>query len=285
MTRFDGNGEPGGNIDSAVVDGFGDEWTRMDQGVLTGREYDEAFESYFHIFPWRLLARNAVGFDLGCGSGRWARGVAPRVGALHCIDASPAALEVARRNLKGVQGVRFHLASVDSIPLLDASMDFGYCLGVLHHVPDTRLGLRCAVSKLRQGAPLLVYLYYAFDNQPTWFRLLHEVSNGGRLLISRAPHGIRYAASQAIAALVYWPLARLARIAERFSADVHSFPLSYYRKRRFYSMRTDALDRFGTRLEKRFTQTEVREMMEEAGLTDIVFSDRAPFWCAVGIRQ
>ncbi len=50
-------------------------------------------------------------------------------------------------------------------------------------------------------------------------------------------------------------------------------------------MRTDAHDRFGTRLEKRFTKKKIKEMMQEAGLTDIQFSPKEPFWVAVGIKQ
>ena len=50
-------------------------------------------------------------------------------------------------------------------------------------------------------------------------------------------------------------------------------------------MRTDALDRFGTRLEQRFTRKQVEMMMEAAGLEQIVFSDHSPFWCAVGRRR
>jgi hypothetical protein len=49
-------------------------------------------------------------------------------------------------------------------------MDFGYSLGVLHHVADTEGALRAAVRTLKPGAPLLVYLYYAFDNRPRWSR-------------------------------------------------------------------------------------------------------------------
>jgi hypothetical protein len=49
-------------------------------------------------------------------------------------------------------------------------------------------------------------------------------------------------------------------------------------------MRTDALDRFGTRLEQRFTAAEIRQMMEEAGLEKIQFSETMPFWCAVGYK-
>jgi len=272
------------NVDGKVVTAFGQEWSKLDQSHLDAAEYDELFESYFRIFPWDRLPPSAVGFDLGCGSGRWANGVARRVKTIHCIDPSAEALAVARRNLQGIQGVQFHQAAVDRIPLADASMDFGYCLGVLHHVPDTRAGLRAAIQKLKPGAPMLLYLYYAFDNQPGWFRALHSTSEMIRVTLSRSPFVIRYLMSQLIAGVVYWPLARAGRLAERLGFPVHSFPLSFYRNRSFYSMRTDALDRFGTRLEKRFTKAAIEEMMQAEGLSQIQFSDRPPYWCAVGIR-
>jgi len=98
------------------------------------------------------------------------------------------------------------------------------------------------------------------------------------------PHGLRYAMSQVIAALVYWPLARSAKLAEKLGSNVKNFPLSSYRNRGFYVMRTDALDRFGTHLEQRFTQLEITAMMEQAGLERIEFSNKVPFWCAVGYR-
>jgi hypothetical protein len=50
-------------------------------------------------------------------------------------------------------------------------------------------------------------------------------------------------------------------------------------------MRTDALDRFGTRLEHRYTRAQIQSMMEDAGLEKIVFSNSIPFWVAVGIKK
>jgi hypothetical protein len=73
-------------------------------------------------------------------------------------------------------------------------------------------------------------------------------------------------------------------MSERGGLNVANFPLAYYRTCSFYTMRTDALDRFGTGLEKRFSKDQMKAMMEDAGLTDIEFSPRAPFWCAVGYR-
>jgi hypothetical protein len=49
-------------------------------------------------------------------------------------------------------------------------------------------------------------------------------------------------------------------------------------------MRTDALDRFGTRLEQRFTKQQIARMMESAGLENIQFSEKVPYWCALGIK-
>jgi SAM-dependent methyltransferase len=272
------------NIDRRTVEGFGEEWEAFDQSRLVGREYRKLFDGYFGIFPFSELAPEAEGFDLGCGSGRWAAGVAPRVGTLHCIDPSELALAVARHRLTDFANVHFHLAAADTIPLDDGSQDFGYSLGVLHHVPDTAGALADCVRKLKPGAPFLVYLYYNLDGRPAWFRAIWHGTELCRRVVAKLPFPARKAATAAIAALVYWPLARIAGAGERLGVNVSHIPLSAYRYRSFYSMRTDALDRFGTRLEQRFSRDEIDAMMRAAGLTDIRFSDREPYWVACGRR-
>lgn len=279
-----GQAGAGDNIDPATVSGFGDEWSRFDQSGLDAAERERICADYFDIFPWEDLPQGAVGADIGCGSGRWARVVAPRVGLLHLIDASAEALDVARRNLASLDNVEFHQAPVAGMPLADASLDFAYSLGVLHHLPDTAAAIRSVAAKLRPGAPLLVYLYYAFDNRPAWYRLLWRTSELGRGAISRLPMPLRYLSSQLLAAGVYWPLARAARVLERAGVLPRSWPLAYYRDKSFYVMRTDALDRFGTRLEQRFSQKRIRGMLESAGLERVRFSNTPPYWCALGYR-
>lgn len=276
---------PPSNLDQETVAGFEDEWQRFDQSVVSPEELQQHFDRYFAGFPWSDLPSGAEGFDLGCGSGRWARMAAPKVGILHCIDPAEGALEVARRNLADRPQCRFHLADVSAIPLPDDAMDFGYSLGVLHHVPDTAAGLQACVSKLKPGAPFLLYLYYAFDNRPWWFRTLWRCSDLMRRVISRLPHPLRYAVSQVIALLIYWPLASMAGLLERIGLNPERLPLAYYRNASFYTMRTDALDRFGTRLEQRFTRDEIRRMMENAGLERITFNDFPPYWTAVGYKS
>jgi ubiquinone/menaquinone biosynthesis C-methylase UbiE len=275
---------PKKNIDSRTVAGFGYEWTRFDQSELSENEHRELFDNYFSLFPWEVLAEDAQGFDLGCGSGRWAKLVAPRVGHLYCIDPS-SALDVARKNLSHLSNCDFYNAAVDAIPLQDSSMDFCYSLGVLHHVPDTEAGIKACVDKLKVGAPFLIYLYYAFDNRPWWFIAIWHLSDGLRKVISRLPNGLRFFASQIVAFLIYLPLAKTSRLLENIGVNVNNFPLSGYRNCSFYTMRTDALDRLGTRLEKRFKKKQILSMMEKAGLERIQFSENMPFWCAVGFRK
>jgi SAM-dependent methyltransferase len=274
------------NIDIKTVDGFGDEWERFDQADLDPEEQKAIFENYFPIFPWNLLSTKSIGFDMGCGSGRWAKLVSDRVGILHCIDPSSALL-VAKYNLQDQKNCIFHSGRVGDSVLPEGSMDFGYSLGVLHHVPNTLAGISDCVKMLKPGAPFLLYLYYAFDNKPLWFKGLWRCSDLIRLVISKLPHILRFWVSQLIALLVYYPLARAALFAEkmRFTKGfIELMPLAVYRNLSFYTMRTDSLDRFGTRLEQRFTKLKISQMMKAAGLYNIQFSEITPYWCAIGYK-
>lgn len=273
------------NLDAKTVAGFGREWDHFDQSKLVGEEYEELFSAYFGIFPFDELPPHAEGFDLGCGSGRWAAGVAPRVGRLHVIEPAEQALDVARKRLARFDNVSFHLAPADAIPLPDDSQDFGYSLGVLHHIPNTPRALADAVRKLKPGAPFLLYIYYKLENRPAWFRFLWRGSDALRRIVSRLPFPVARGVTSAIAAIVYWPLARLSLVAEKTGLDPSNIPLSDYRHRSSYTMRTDALDRFGTRREHRFTRGETAQMMRGAGLTGIRFSERPPYWVACGTRE
>ena len=272
------------NQDKNTVDGFGVEWSRFDQSDLPSAEQQLLFDEYFSVFPWKDISKESTGFDLGCGTGRWAKSVAPKVKKLICIDPS-SALDIAKKNLSNFDNCVFDSATVDEMPMQDNSMDFGYSLGVLHHVPDTALGIKQCVKKLKIGAPLLLYLYYRFDNRPWWFRLIWFVTDLLRRIVSKMPYKLRYVSSQIISIIVYFPLARFALFLEKLNFNVSNFPLSSYKNLSFYTMRTDALDRFGTRLEQRFTRKEIKNMMRNAGLENIEFSNSKPFWVAVGYKS
>lgn len=273
------------NIDKKTVSSFSDEWTSFKQNNLQIKEHEYLFNKYFSIFPWKSLPKNAEGFDMGCGSGRWAKLVSPKITKLSCIDASAEALSVAKQNLREMENIVYIHACVSDKPLPPNSQDFGYSLGVLHHIPDTSSALRDCVEMLKPGAPFLVYLYYKFDNRPLWYVIIWRISDIIRRLISNLSPKLKLSLTNLIAALVYLPLARIALIGNKIGFNVDNWPLSGYRKTSFYTMRTDSRDRFGTPLEKRFTKTEIKIMMENAGLEEIYFSDEFPFWCATGYKK
>jgi ubiquinone/menaquinone biosynthesis C-methylase UbiE len=276
------------NLDLQVTRGFGREWStfRQDSDHLSQQQRQAIFDDYFRIFPWHLLpASGGVGLDVGCGAGRWSVLVAPRVQHLHLLDPSAEALNVARDNLRGMNNVSYHLNIVAAIPLPSKSLDFAFSLGVLHHVPDTEAAIAAIADKLKPNAPFLLYLYYALDNRPLWYRLLWRVTDLARFIVSRLPHPLRLAISQIVAALIYWSLARVARFVSRRGRSASALPLSYYADKSFYVMRTDAYDRLCTRLEKRFRRSEIERMLTRAGFKDIAFSSTQPFWCAVGIKS
>ena len=80
-------------------------------------------------------------------------------------------------------------------------------------------------------------------------------------------------------------MSKLSKTLEKLSINVDKIPLSYYKDSSFYTMKTDALDRFGTPLEKRFTKNKIKQMCQKSGLVDISFSNKAPFWCCVGYKN
>ena len=168
--------------------------------------------------------------------------------------------------------------------LEDASYDFGYALGVLHHIPDTEIATATCVAKLKPGAPFLVYLYYDLEGRGWLQRRLFNVATMVRSVVARLPSRAREVVADVLAAVVYWPLARVARLLEKIGRDPSFVPLFQYRHRSFYVMRNDSLDRFGTRLEKRYSRDEVRDLLEGAGLENVQFADGPPWWVAVGWR-
>ena len=98
------------------------------------------------------------------------------------------------------------------------------------------------------------------------------VSNLLRLIISKLSPTKKKIICSIIALAVYWPLSRLAFILGSLKIPVRNIPLSDYKDKTFYELRNDALDRFGTRLEQRFSREKIRRMLQASGLNRIEFT-------------
>ena len=215
----------------------------------------------------------------------WAKIVAPKVGHLNCIDPASEAIEVTKKALQANTNVTFLNESIDSVSIKENSQDFGYSLGVLHHIPDTQKALTTCVSLLKSKAPFLIYLYYNLDNRPLLFKLMWRCSEIFRSIISKLPNSLKPILTDVIAIFIYWPLSRFAKFISWIGLNPSSLPLSFYRDSSFYTLRTDSRDRFGTPLEQRFSKKEITEMMHSAGLEKVTFSDHEPYWVALGFKK
>ena len=234
-----------------------------------------------------MLNKDSVVLDVGCGTGRWAKYISNKVKLIEAIDPSDAIFSAADFN-RGVKNVRITHCGVDNIPFDDELFDFVFSLGVFHHVPDTEQALINAVCKLKKNGFFLIYLYYNLDNRGVIFKLIFKLSDIFRKIISRLPSIIKMFICDLIAISIYLPFIFLAKAFKiLFPKQVWYayFPLSYYRDKSFKIIRNDALDRFGTPLEKRFSKDEIAKMLKKAGIENIIFSQKEPYWHAVGQKK
>lgn len=272
------------NYDNKTIESFGDEWNKHNQSDISKEELQKLFWKYFSLLKIENLGNSSVGFDMGSGSGRWAAFVAPYVGLLNCIEPSDA-IEVSKRSLSDHNNINFIKGYVDDCGLEESSQDFGYSLGVLHHIPDTKEALLSCVKYLKPGAPMLIYLYYNFDNRSLFFKAIWKLSDLMRMIISKLPARIKNLITNIIAVLVYFPLSRFSKILEMCGLPFKWMPLSFYRNNSFKTLITDSRDRFGTPLEQRFSKNDIESMMIEAGLNNISFSNEEPYWVSVGYKK
>ena len=270
------------NLDQGVIDSFGHEWATFDYGET---ETSEALDAQFMAYcaPIDLNQFNpktSVAGDFGAGSGRWASRLIQYFSLVYALEPSDGASTVLKKKFSGEAKIMVLQETVgaNSIPL--ASLDLAMSLGVLHHIPDTGLAIKDVSRRIKPGGVFLCYLYYSFENKPTFYKLIFKAVDGVRRVISVLPQRIKQLVTSTIAALIYWPLARFSKVLNKFGVNTSNIPLHHYADMPFVMLANDALDRFGTSLEQRFSKAEITEMLGAAGfdIATLKFSDSEPFW-------
>ena len=142
------------------------------------------------------------------------------------------------------------------------------------------------MKKVKKGGHFYVYLYYNLDNRGLLFTGLFKLSDVLRSWICKLPGTLKKLVCDVLAVVVYLPLVVWVKILISLGLTklAKEMPLSAYHNKSFFIIRNDALDRFGTRLEQRFSKTEIKEMMRNAGLTNIIVSPGVPYYHALGKR-
>ncbi len=273
------------NRDDHVISHFGGEWKAfnyLDSDQL--EEVREQFAAYVRPLPTQFLTEGDLAIaDFGAGSGRWAHFLLEHASQLWLVEPGKESFEILQQRFGKNEKVHLLNETVSENRVPNDSLDLAVSLGVLHHMPDTGLGIQDIFTKIKPGGYFLCYLYYALENKPFIYRFIWSVTNRFRIGISKLPYRQRRIVCEIIAALVYWPLARLSKFVEKIGLSSGNIPLHHYKDMNFYVMRNDAYDRFGTSLEQRFTKKEISEMVDKAGfdVDSLKFSEAEPFWTFV----
>lgn len=186
---------------------FGWEWQAFSR-------IDDHHEQQF--LDWIAPARpeafhGRIVLEGGCGKGRHTR-LAARYGAAAVIGVDLSdAVDVAFDNTRDEAAAHIVQADLLKLPLRQASCDYAFSVGVLHHLPDPTAGFRALASKVRPGGAVSVWVYGAENNG--W--ISHIVSPIRAGITSRLPPRVLHAVSFAVAVPLWLALYAAYRPARR----------------------------------------------------------------------
>lgn len=254
--------EPTDDATQRTFDSFGYEWTRFSQ---VNPEDGVFWERYFADVDLASL-HGRVGLDAGCGKGRFSRFTAPYLGALVASDGS-AATEAAAANLADQPNACVVKADLRSMPFEIGSFGFISCLGVLHHLPEPRVGLDALTRLLAPGGLILVYLYSRPEQRGLRSWSLQMATQLRRVTLTM-PRIVLRPLCWPLAVALYGAFVVPGTIGQRLALPrLASIPLATYRGSPVRSLWLDTFDRLSAPLETRFTPPEAEAMFSECGLS------------------
>jgi SAM-dependent methyltransferase len=268
---YDCSEAPSDPLTSDTIRSFGYQWNAFD-------EIDEGGKAnwleWFADVPWDEL-RDAVALDAGCGRGQFSLLSAPHLGSVVALDGS-LAVRTAARHLANVPNACVVRADLHRTPLAPGSLDFVFCMGVLHHLADPARGLRTLARLLHPGGLLLFFVYSRPEHdrgiRPPALRVLASL----RFLTVRTPRRLLRALSWPVAAAVYLAFVLPAGVAERLGSHrLRTLPMAGFRGQSFYNLWGATFDLLATPSERRYVRAEVDALVQGAGLEPVSVREHA----------
>ncbi len=268
-----------------TVKNFGEEWERFENLNEDKIKLKKIFNAYFRLLPKKFINKKNICIDIGSGSGRWAGFLHQKMKKIYLLEPSVKALTVSKKRFKNSKKAIFINQEIKNLDVRDNYFDFAYSLGVLHHINYPKEAFKIVYKKLKKNSPFLVYLYHDFEENSSLYKILWKISDILRSFISKRSFLVKSLICEMIALVIYYPLAKISLILKKLSISTKNFPLNYYYDKSFYVMRNDALDRFGTKYEKRYSRKDISALFKNAGFKNIKISNKSPYWCAIGFKK
>jgi SAM-dependent methyltransferase len=207
------------------------------------------------------------GLDAGCGEGRYTYCLAESGAEVIGLDLSEAASLAYLRNRANP---RAHIVqgSIYRPPFRRGIFDFVFSTGVLHHLPDPRLGFEALVPLLHPGGSMHIWVY-GLRQMSFVYRLSHLtfLRGLGNRLSPRASYLVSMPVALGLHALVFSPIrlvARFPRLRSRFSPQLRELAGLPFKMHV-----AEVHDRIGVPITHYLTEAEVRAWHEHAGLEQI----------------
>lgn len=154
------------------------------------------------LIPFGELVGKDV-LEIGCGTGVHARLLAEAGARVSAVDLTPTAVELTKRRLE-LAGLEADVreADAEALPYPDASFDFVWSWGVIHHSEHTDRVIGEIARVLRPGGRLALMVYHR-TSTTFWLNyvLFRGVVRGG--LLREGPDGLAHRWSDGVIARHY----------------------------------------------------------------------------------
>lgn len=158
------------------LESFGHQWTTFE--VAHDDEDSATFEAKTGIALNQLCGMRVL--DAGCGGGRYSK-ICGENGAVVIGADHTRAVDKARQLCAHLSEVHFVQADLKQLPLEEASFDFVFSIGVMHHDSNTRAVFDAVAKMVKPGGRYSVWLY----RRNQWWQEL--INTSLRALTSRLP--------------------------------------------------------------------------------------------------
>jgi SAM-dependent methyltransferase len=259
---------------SRTVKDFGEQWLRYpdNEGFFGSLEL---FSDMIFPFLKPEEIRGCRVAEIGSGAGRIVN-MLLEAGAEHVIAVDPSdAFHVLCRNINQPEKVTCLKITGDQLHAY-GNLDYVFCIGVLHHIPDPAPVIEGAFKALRPGGHFLVWLY-GKEGNGLYLALITPL----RVLTKRIPHLML----AFLVEIMYWPLVIYIKFCHRLPLPLRGYMLSVLEKMSPEKRRLIIYDQLNPAYAKYYTKLEAGKLLSDGNFENIRTHHRHGYsWTVIGTK-